>query len=106
MDKKHKSWLPFGSAKRGRASPPDTGSHDDTAAHGPIEAWFVRTKRHVLQSSRNLLARSTPKPAPAEQRVATLEADNARLRADNQRLADEVAALRKLVYLHRERGGT
>jgi hypothetical protein len=76
-------------ANRASVRPPATGSHDDPAEHGPIEEWFIRTAKNLLESSRNLTVPRPPKPRPMQQRIDALEAENARLRADIQRLADE-----------------
>ena len=84
----------FGSASgaaaaAGRADP----SEDE---HGTIEDWFVRTAKTLLGRNRS---GTGPRPSRLEQKLATLEQQNATLREDNRRLADEVTALRTLVFV-------
>jgi hypothetical protein len=82
-------------------------SHHDPAEHehGPVEEWFIRTARILLGSRKNSAAAGTPKPSPFQQRIEVLEAENALLRADYHRLAEEVVALRTLVYVRHQNGG-
>jgi hypothetical protein len=96
-----------GRTKRTSATAPALRSRHDPAEHehGPVEEWFIRTARILLGSRKNSAAAGTPKPSPLQQRIVVLEAENALLRADYHRLAEEVVALRTLVYVRHQNGG-
>ena len=84
-----------------RSSPTAASRASQDAEHGPVEDWFVRTARFVLGPLRSGAGGRGRQVSPLQQQLATLESENATLRADMQRLADEVVALRTLLYVHR-----
>ena len=92
----------FGARAAGGASRATVASSKPEAEHGPIDEWFTRTARILLGGRRSGLGSGKPQLSPLQQRIATLEKENAVLSADNHRLADEVIALRTMLYVGRK----
>jgi hypothetical protein len=94
-------------ARRRHGHPPEVPAPrptrlDSDAEHGPVEDWFVRTARLLLGPLKSARAKER-QLSPLQQQLASLAAENALLRADAARLAEEVVALRTLVYVRRAR---